>query len=132
MTGAGKRPKNHDGGKTAARAQRIGQFAASHIHECIGKQESGLEIGELKVRERDFLLYGVDGDGKRLAIQIADGNGSAYKNCDSPAQQQFSPWISQAVQVKREHFCARAELYSAKWKFFANQIVVGLAGLSNA
>jgi len=61
-------------------------FAAACIHEGVSQKKCRLQIRELLICERDFPFDGLNGDRKRLPVQIADGNSGAYQDRDSPAQ----------------------------------------------
>ena len=62
------------------------QPSARRVHEGVGDQEGRLQQRELLVRDGDVPLDGLDGDGQRLPVQVADGDGRADQDGDPPAQ----------------------------------------------
>ena len=86
VAGAGQRPEHHDDREAPARAQGVQQPAARRVHERVGDEERRLQERELLVGDGDLPLDGLDGDGQRLPVQVADGDGRADEDGDPPAQ----------------------------------------------
>src|SRR5207248_723022 len=78
------RPAGHDDEQPAARSYGVEKLAAAGVHGSVGEQEGGLELGELRVRDRNFALDGRNGDRQRLAIEVADRDRGAEQKSNSP------------------------------------------------
>ena len=90
VTRTRERPKNHDGEKSPAGAEEIDQPAAAKIHQTVSDEKSGIEK-RLDLVGNGYLLPNLTNrHGQSLAIQVADGYGSADEKCNPPARIHWS------------------------------------------
>ena len=64
VAGAGERPDDHDEEEPEAGAQRVDEFSADDVHEAVGEQECGVEMGEFFVGDVDMLADFATATGK--------------------------------------------------------------------
>ena len=86
VAGAGQRPPHHDDEEAQARPERVDQLPADDVHQAVGEQKGGIEVGERLVGDRNLLSDLPDGHRQRLPVEVADGDGGAQQNGDPPAR----------------------------------------------
>jgi len=85
MAGRRARPRDHDDEEAAARAEPVHERTPARVHERVRKQKRRLQLRKLGVRERDLALDRGDRHRKRLAIEVADRDGRAEGDRETPA-----------------------------------------------
>ena len=81
----GRAPPDHEEAKGAAGTPAVDEEAGADVHEGIGGEEGGEDVGVLLIGDRQFLREGGGEDGEGLAVDVVDDRGEKEEASDAPA-----------------------------------------------
>ncbi len=85
MKHVGRAPPDHEEAEGAAGAPAVDEEAGADVHEGIGGEEGGEDVGVLLIGDRQFLREGGGEDGEGLAVDVVDDRGEKEEASDAPA-----------------------------------------------